>query len=61
MKDLEGDTTRDKLLETESALESCTLVVNEKAPAEVGVPAMVPVGKFSVRPAGSCPLMICQR
>jgi hypothetical protein len=35
---------------------SVTLVVNEKAPALLGVPLTTPVEAFSVRPAGSDPL-----
>ena len=36
-------------------VESVTLTVKEKGPAEVGVPVIAPVVVFRVRPAGSAP------
>jgi hypothetical protein len=51
---------REKPLETDTALGSRTLVVNEKDPAQVGVPVRAPVAIFSLRPAGSRPLEVVQ-
>jgi hypothetical protein len=52
-----GDTAKEYSAETAAALESRTVVTNEKTPGVVGVPAIVPVDKFNVRPAGKWPLV----
>jgi hypothetical protein len=41
-------------------MESCTLVINEKAPAVIGAPEMIPVVEFRIRPGGSSPLGMLQ-
>ena|ERR1700690_1051196 len=58
--DFSAVTIRENLVETETALASCTLVMNEKAPAEAGAPAIVPVSEFKAKPAGSRPLTMLQ-
>jgi hypothetical protein len=55
-----GETLSEKPVEREAALESWTLVMKENVPAQVGVPEMVPVVGFSVRPVGSVPLVFTQ-
>lgn len=37
---------------------SVTVAVKLKVPAAVGVPAMIPVDEFKLRPLGSVPLLI---
>jgi hypothetical protein len=51
-----GDTTRENAAEIEAALESLAVITNEETPATVGVPAIVPVDEFNVKPVGKCPL-----
>ena len=41
-------------------LESVTVIVNEKSPFEVGVPAITPVVEDRLSPEGNCPPVIIQ-
>ena len=47
-----GDTTSENGAEIETALESLAVIAKEETPATVGVPAIVPVDEFNVRPVG---------
>ena len=48
----------EKLTEKVDTPESCTLAINEKGPFDEGMPAMVPVDEFRVRPLGRCPPVV---
>jgi hypothetical protein len=52
-----GDTTSENAAEIEAALESLAVITKEETPATAGVPAIVPVDEFNVKPVGKCPLV----
>jgi len=52
-----GEHFKENPADAEFDLESWTLAIKVYVPAEVAVPAIVPVAEFIVRPLGSCPLV----